>query len=221
MVRRKMYWDRSKSFSASESLLWALILDLHHRQPRSHFSWRVTWQGDFCHLEEAANLVLSWYWKRQPTFGTELILVDTSWHWVDTELLCSGAQQVVGDGIWHWYSMYNCYNCQRQSHIISSKNTTACTVGPFYWAIEFKAEQPPHYAWTQQRIYTALPAHDITVQGSTVHLKRLRFLWKWVLNRIDIIWFQIIPRILWYHIYYQCWAWAVEKLLHLAQIWHQ
>ena len=51
-VKRKMYCYRSKSFSVSESLLWALILDLHHRQPKNHFSWRVTWQGDFCLLYE-------------------------------------------------------------------------------------------------------------------------------------------------------------------------
>ena len=51
-VKRKMYCYISKSFSVSESLLWALILDLHHRQPKNHFSWRVTWQGDFCLLYE-------------------------------------------------------------------------------------------------------------------------------------------------------------------------
>ena len=40
-----------------KSLLWAQILDLHQRQPRSHFSC----QGDFYHLEEAAKLILSSY----------------------------------------------------------------------------------------------------------------------------------------------------------------
>ena len=57
-VKRKMYWDRSnlKRVSASESLLQALIiLDPHHKQPKRLFSWRVTWQSDFCHLEETAN----------------------------------------------------------------------------------------------------------------------------------------------------------------------
>ena len=61
---------------------------LHHKQRKGHFSWRVTWQGDFCQLEETANLILSWY---------SLILVDT-------ELAlygCAGAQhwQVLGADI--------------------------------------------------------------------------------------------------------------------------
>ena len=54
--------------------MMSLILDLrlhrpsHHKEPKSHFSCRVTWQGDFCRLEEPAIL--------------ELIIVDTvtSWH---------------------------------------------------------------------------------------------------------------------------------------------
>ena len=66
MVKRKMYWERSKRpqrfvvcsdpNSAPQS---------QHRQQRIHFSWRITWQGDFCHLEEAANLILSWYYLIQ------------------------------------------------------------------------------------------------------------------------------------------------------------
>ena len=72
------YWDRSKSFSASENLWWALILDLYHKQPKSHFPRRVTWQGDFFSLGRDSQLHTV----------TDLILVDTSWHWVDTVLLC-------------------------------------------------------------------------------------------------------------------------------------
>ena len=58
--------NRPKSCSTSESLLWALILDLSQRQPKCHFSWRVTRKGDFLtrSLEET-----SWYWV-----GTELTL---------------------------------------------------------------------------------------------------------------------------------------------------
>ena len=36
--------------------------------------------------------VSSWHFEGT----TNLILVDTSWHWVDTALFCTGAQQVVG-----------------------------------------------------------------------------------------------------------------------------
>ena len=64
-----------------------LIRDLHHRQPRSHFPWRFTCQGDFCHLKETANLILS----SQLDTEFKLILVDTRWHWLDTERLCVGS----------------------------------------------------------------------------------------------------------------------------------
>ena len=83
MIMRKMYWERSKRVSALESLLWAQILHLHHRPPRIHFSRKVTWQGDFCHLKEAANLILSWHSL-------------CSWHWVDTERLCSVCTAPIG-----------------------------------------------------------------------------------------------------------------------------
>ena len=83
-------WNRYKSCSASESLFWAIILDLSQSHwPKCYFSWRVTWKGDFFDTL-----------KRQPTWY-ELILVDpqASWHWVDTGLFCSSAQQVVGGAI--------------------------------------------------------------------------------------------------------------------------
>ena len=96
-----MYWDRSKSFYAPESLLWALILDLHSKLPKA-----------IC-LEESLDNVTAVTWQ----LDTELILVDTTPHnWVDT-----GAQQVVGAGI-GTEIICNCYICQRQSHIISLKN---------------------------------------------------------------------------------------------------
>ena len=57
IVKRKLNWDRSKSFPASERFVWALILDLHHKQPKGHIpKLRVTWQDYFssCHLKETA-----------------------------------------------------------------------------------------------------------------------------------------------------------------------
>ena len=59
IAKRKLNWDRSKSFSASERFVWALILDLHHKQPKGHIpKLRVTWQDYFssCHLEELHNV---------------------------------------------------------------------------------------------------------------------------------------------------------------------
>ena len=108
MVKWKMYWDWSKGVSASERLLWALIWDLNHTQPRSHFSWRVTWQDDFV------------TWKRQPTWywiDTSWYKLTLSWHWTALHW------RQAGGGYWHWHwdTMYNCYPCQRQSHIIFSK----------------------------------------------------------------------------------------------------
>ena len=63
-AKSKFHWNRPKSCSASERLLWALIImipDLSQRQPKSHFSWRVTRKGQ-CHNP----------------------LCQLSWHWVDT-----------------------------------------------------------------------------------------------------------------------------------------
>ena len=120
ILKITIYWYRSKSFSASESLLWALTRDLPHNSQKAIFL--VTWQGDFCHLQETADLILvrtlpvAPLWcdlgffpnncgnkaaaARAKPRPTELILlVDTSWHCVDTERLCAGAQQVVGGGI--------------------------------------------------------------------------------------------------------------------------
>ena len=60
-AKSKLNWNRPKSCSASESLLWALILDLSQRQPKCQFSWRVT---TFWHFAETDNLIqveISWY----------------------------------------------------------------------------------------------------------------------------------------------------------------
>ena len=109
-------------------------------------------------------------WFLSLGLDTELILVDTSWHWVDTERLCQLYRSPVGGGWWRWHNdrdtmpVYNCQNCWRQPHIISSKNATACAVWPFYWTLGLRAEWPPYYTWTQQRIHTARQCQPLNSQ---------------------------------------------------------
>ena len=76
--------------------------------------------------------------------------------------------------------MYNCYHYQRQSHIISSKNATAGAVE------NSDSDQDDQLRVTTLELRRGfiLPAHDITVPGSTILFQRLRFRLKWVLNRI-------------------------------------
>ena len=84
--------------------------------------------------------------------------------------------------------MCNCYNYQRQSHIISSKNATAGASGT---STQAGSRQNDKLTTLELRIcrrrfiVPALDNVDITVQGSTIRLQRLRFRLKWVLNRID------------------------------------
>ena len=91
-------------------------------------------------LEESDDKVDFFTWKRQLNWKkqlTELILLDISWLWVDTELLCTWAQQthpqpqpqVVGACIG---PDSQCIRGKllRQSHIISSKHATSCSVRP-------------------------------------------------------------------------------------------
>ena len=131
----------------------------------------------------------------------------------------------AGGGCWHWHwdTMYNGYNYQGQSYIISSKNTTACAVRPFYWALELRSEWPTHFAWTQQRIYTASPWHHSMCsvpkpkpalvamkqqQGSNFkeqivsssYCVSLRKKFRWALDASD-------------NRNRQSWAWALEKSL--------
>ena len=69
MAKRKMYWDRCKSFSASVSLLWVLIRDLHHKKAKNPFFLKS-------HLSRWP--FVTWIrWKRQPTWYRDW--VDTSW----------------------------------------------------------------------------------------------------------------------------------------------
>ena len=91
-------------------------------------------------LEESLYKVILFTWKRQPTWTWYWVDTShTSLHWVDTERLCTGAQQLVGAGIGTETldTMYNCCNssCQRQSHIISSKNATVGAVRPLYYRL--------------------------------------------------------------------------------------
>ena len=96
-LKGKVYWDRSKSFSASlaesasvsQLCQWAWS-ETCHRQPKAIFLELSTQcQGDFCHLEEAANLILSWYYQSSSCqcqwFKLKMTL---SWHW--TALRCPG-----------------------------------------------------------------------------------------------------------------------------------
>ena len=80
-----MYWKRPKSgCSASESLLWVLILDL--KQPKKYFSWRVTWKGD-------GQLDTSWYSM------TSWMLILASWHWLSWHWLGAAShRQRAGGG---------------------------------------------------------------------------------------------------------------------------
>ena len=75
MEKRKIHWNRSESFSASDSFAVS--------SEKAIFLLESLDKGDICRLEDSQ-------------LDSELILVDTSWHWIDTELLCAGAQQVVG-----------------------------------------------------------------------------------------------------------------------------
>ena len=54
-----------------------------------------------------------------------------SWLWLDTKGDCKAlCRRPAGGGCWHWHwdTLYNCYDCQRQLHILCSKNTTASAV---------------------------------------------------------------------------------------------
>ena len=71
-----------KNFSDSESLLWSLILDLLQ----------------CCTDSQKAIFLEEWLFSlhRDSQLDTDLILVETSWHWNETEQLCAGEQQMVG-----------------------------------------------------------------------------------------------------------------------------
>ena len=139
---------RSKSFSAS-SLVWLRSAPQTATNP--FFKKFLK-----CHtgltLLTRQLLSLGRLGDSQFDTGPGLILVDTSWNWKasclrPTHVTWSPAGH--GGGCWHssWH-WYNCYNSQRQSHIISSKKATqaAGAVGPFYWALawELGAEWQTH-----------------------------------------------------------------------------
>ena len=73
-AKRKLKWNRPRCCSASESLLWVLVLNLCQRQPTVIF------------LEESLEKVIFVTLKRQAN-QYKLILVDTSWYnWYKTTL---------------------------------------------------------------------------------------------------------------------------------------
>ena len=77
--------------------------------------------------------------------------------------------------------------CNRQFADVSPnlKNCTAGTIGPFYWALELRAEWPTHYAWTQQRIHTASLWHHSTGVYNSFKNQRLRF---WISLKLVLNW---------------------------------
>ena len=76
--------------------------------------------------------------------------------------------------------MYNYYNYQRQPQIISSKNPTASARGPSTGLSN--SVQNDQLTMLELSTGLILPALDITVPGSTIRFKRLRFRLKWVLK---------------------------------------
>ena len=56
LVRRMMFWNRSKHSSAPKGSLQAPVQILNHRPQRSPFSWRVSWKSDCSHFQEACEL---------------------------------------------------------------------------------------------------------------------------------------------------------------------
>ena len=112
---------------------------LHHKQPKSHFSWRVNWQGDFWHFEETAMSYISC----------------TSWHWVDTWLLWAGTQQVVGSGIGTEILCIIVIIVRAISLYLNKKHKCLRSRALLWALLELGAEwpTPSHYAWSQ-RIYT-------------------------------------------------------------------
>ena len=133
---------------------------------------------------------------RDSQLDTELILVYTSWHWVasDTELLCTGAQQVVGGGI-GFETLGIIVIFVRGNLILFLQKTQLHASQAFWGALEPGAKWPTYYGWTLQRIYTASLWHH----RDTIHFKRLRFWLKWGLNSIAwdsckafLEWFMIV-----------------------------
>ena len=68
-------------------------LDLSQRQPKAIFLKESLEKATFWHFEQI------WRGKQLDNTWYYLILVNTSWQCVETELPCAGAQQLVGGGI--------------------------------------------------------------------------------------------------------------------------
>ena len=96
-AKSKFNWNRPKSCSASESLVVSSNPRSEPETAKTPFFLEESLEKvTFWHFEETTNLIL-----------VALILVDTSWHWLDTGLFCSGSvRRPAHDGWRHWYWHY-------------------------------------------------------------------------------------------------------------------
>ena len=103
-AKNKLNWNRPKSCSALESVLWVLILDLSRTQLNAILleDSLALEKVNFWHFEETTNLILSWYWVE-----AELRL---RLNWPGTGLRRCPA--IGGWCHWHWHTKYNFYICQ-------------------------------------------------------------------------------------------------------------
>ena len=114
-----------------------------------------------------------------------------SWHW--TALRRRPAWAGGGGWHWHWRTMYNCYtlNCQRQSYYLFKKHNCQCSLalhlGSRAWS---RVTNSLRLNSAEDLSCNILPALDITVQGSTIRLKRLR-----LTTRLDSTWNGFLYRI--------------------------
>ena len=100
---------------------------------------------------------------RDSQLHTGLILGDTGWQLV----VCAGSQQVVGPGICTETLCIIVIIVRGNLTLSLQNNTTACAIGPFYWALELGLlEQNDQLNMHElSRRFIILPAFDITVQA--------------------------------------------------------
>ena len=97
-------------------------------------------------------------WDSQ--LDTGLILGDTSWQLV----VCAGSQQVVGPGICTKTLCVIVIIVRGNLTLSLQNNTTACALGPFYWALELGLlEQNDQLTMHELSRRFIMPAFDITV----------------------------------------------------------
>ncbi len=59
LLKRMVFWNRSKHSSTWEGSLPAPVQILTHQLQKQPFSWRVTWKSDCSHLQEACYKLVS------------------------------------------------------------------------------------------------------------------------------------------------------------------